>query len=507
MKYKLLLVAIFLISVFLRTYEVGSYPPLLWDEAALGYNSYSILKTGKDEYGAILPLIFKSFGDYKPGLYIYASLPFIATLGLTEIGIRSVSIICGILICIFLYKLTNSKSVFLLSAITPFLVHYSRGAWETNMATFFLLLSVFFYIKKKPFLAILLLGINLYVYQSGKFLSLSFFVFYLVNQPKEYLKKIPILIVIAIPLLIGLFSGNDGNRLQVVSLLSYPRTEKEVVEIKQEVGELRYNLFFSQPFFFLKNFATRYLNHFSPQFLFTQGDWQNPRHGAPYTGVLLYTCIILLPIGLFNFKKSPINNLMLFWLIVAPVAASLTRDQIQATRSMSMAIPLVYFSGFGLQFLFQKQKYLGLIVAIFSFLSLTYYSDLYFNHMINKSPKDWLYGYKESINFIQKKSYDNIYMTDFYGQPYIYYLFYSKYDPVRYQQKNSYQETGVDTGRVTNIDNIKFDSPSFSDLSKKNNSLVIFSDDEILRQNLDKKLFTPIGKIGNLYTFYAYETK
>ena len=84
---KKLLILITLSALALRLYR-PNYPSLLWDEAALGYNSYSILKTARDEYGTLLPLIFKSFGDYKPGLYVYLTLPFVATLGLTPLAIR-----------------------------------------------------------------------------------------------------------------------------------------------------------------------------------------------------------------------------------------------------------------------------------------------------------------------------------------------------------------------------------------------------------------------------------
>ncbi|MBU4431115.1 hypothetical protein KKB16_03350, partial [Patescibacteria group bacterium] len=66
-KTKIILLLITLTAFFIRIYKTNSYPPLLWDETAIGYNAYSILKTGKDEYGEFLPLIFKSFGDYKPG--------------------------------------------------------------------------------------------------------------------------------------------------------------------------------------------------------------------------------------------------------------------------------------------------------------------------------------------------------------------------------------------------------------------------------------------------------
>ena len=72
----ILLILITLLSFLLRVVNIN-FPPLLWDEAALGYNAYSIIKTGMDEFGKFLPLIFKSFGDYKPGLYVYLAIPFV----------------------------------------------------------------------------------------------------------------------------------------------------------------------------------------------------------------------------------------------------------------------------------------------------------------------------------------------------------------------------------------------------------------------------------------------
>jgi hypothetical protein len=41
------------------------------DEAALSYNAYSITTTGRDEDGAVMPLFFRSYGDYKSPLYPY----------------------------------------------------------------------------------------------------------------------------------------------------------------------------------------------------------------------------------------------------------------------------------------------------------------------------------------------------------------------------------------------------------------------------------------------------
>jgi len=73
---KVVLIAIILIASVLRLYKLSFTPPsLYWDEASLGYNAYSILKTAHDEHGRFLPLTnFAAFGDYKPPGYIYAAV-------------------------------------------------------------------------------------------------------------------------------------------------------------------------------------------------------------------------------------------------------------------------------------------------------------------------------------------------------------------------------------------------------------------------------------------------
>ena len=76
-----MLLFIFLLAGLLRLWGIGAVPVSLdWDEAALGYNAYSIYHTGRDEYGKFLPVILKSFDDYKPALYAYTIIPFIAFL-------------------------------------------------------------------------------------------------------------------------------------------------------------------------------------------------------------------------------------------------------------------------------------------------------------------------------------------------------------------------------------------------------------------------------------------
>ncbi|MBI2599051.1 glycosyltransferase family 39 protein [Candidatus Curtissbacteria bacterium] len=106
---KYLLLAIILLAAILRFYKLGSTPPsLYWDEASLGYNAYSILKTGRDEHGKFLPTTnFAAFGDYKPPGYIYTTVPSIAIFGLTEFAIRFPSALFGTLTVLLTYLLAK----------------------------------------------------------------------------------------------------------------------------------------------------------------------------------------------------------------------------------------------------------------------------------------------------------------------------------------------------------------------------------------------------------------
>lgn len=519
MKTKIILIIIFLLSFFIRIYNIN-YPPLLWDEASLGYNAYSILKTGQDEYGKNFPLILKSFGDYKPGLYAYLIIPFISIFGLNELSVRLPSIILGSLIPVLIYLLITSFNpkkrrlaliVSLITIFNPYNIHYSRGAWETNILTFQILLASYFFIKNKYLLSSIIFALSLYTYQGAKTASfLSIFILFIITH---YQSKFPFkgkiklifnhfkqkffqfflpFIIISIPLIIGLFTSSDSNRLKVLSIFSYPRQEQET------------NFFQNDFTFYLKNISYRYFNHFSPEFLFSKGDWQNPRHSAPYTGVLLLPSIIFLVIGLFksSYKKN-INLFFLLILLFAPLSASFTRDSIQATRSMWMSLGLVYFTSLGIETFLKKYKnittyFLLIIIYLISFI---YYADLYLNHMVKTNSPDFLLGYKESISYLDKNKdkYQNFIITDFYGQPQIFYLFYTKYNPRDYQKQANLITDSPDIGKIKQIDNIYFESPNFNQIQEKQGTIAIFSFDEVIRQNLDFNLFK---KFGN---FYIYE--
>ena len=102
------LMAIIFLAIFLRVIFLNEVPNGFYsDEASIGYNAYSILKTGKDEHGMLLPLYFKAFGEYKNPVYIYSAIPFIKIFGLNEFAVRLTSALFGTLTVLFTYFLAK----------------------------------------------------------------------------------------------------------------------------------------------------------------------------------------------------------------------------------------------------------------------------------------------------------------------------------------------------------------------------------------------------------------
>src|SRR3989344_3981773 len=102
---KPILLLIILLAFVLRFWRLNEYPALNADEAAIGYNAYSLIQTGMDEHGNSWPLHFQSFNDYKPGLYFYLVLPFVKFFGLTEWAVRIPGAALGVATVFMLYLL------------------------------------------------------------------------------------------------------------------------------------------------------------------------------------------------------------------------------------------------------------------------------------------------------------------------------------------------------------------------------------------------------------------
>lgn len=138
------LLAITVLGLTFRVWELGTLPPSPDpDELSIGYNAWSILETGRDEFGTPYPTAFRAFGEYKRPAFIYAAVPSIALFGPTTWAIRLPGAIAGTLTIPVLYALAVSlfgnRAIGLLAAtglaFSPWHLQFSRGAREAAFIT------------------------------------------------------------------------------------------------------------------------------------------------------------------------------------------------------------------------------------------------------------------------------------------------------------------------------------------------------------------------------------
>ena len=153
-KYKVALILLLVFSFFVRIYKIDTLS-LFGDEIDVGYQAYSLLKTGHDYKGNFLPIYIQSLSESRAPLFIYTSIPGIWIFGLTTTGVRITPIIFGVLSIYILYKLVLllSKSdklafwsAFALSFM-PWHFHYSRTSFEVTLLISLILAGTYFTYK------------------------------------------------------------------------------------------------------------------------------------------------------------------------------------------------------------------------------------------------------------------------------------------------------------------------------------------------------------------------
>jgi len=476
MKNKQILLILILAAV-LRLWGLGHIPPSPdWDEASLGWNAYSIMKTGKDEYGQFFPLILRSFDDYKPAIYAYLAIPSIKLFGLNTFAVRLPAALLGILAVYLVYLLTKELFpklqtlpiiVSLLLAISPWHLQFSRVAFETNIGLFVNVLIALCFLKglKKPkllLLAAFFAGLNIYVYQAEKLFTplmvlLLFFVWRkeLFAVPKKYLfGSIGVGLVMLLPFFYlavttpqiflrakGTSFASDQTTFlsKNVERLARDRQNNDLLGLVLDNRRLTYGI----------TFISGYLSHFDLNWLFITGD--EARHHAPGMGILYLWELPFLLLGIYSlfFSKanSKIKIFVFAWLLLAPIPASFSSGAPHAVRTIRMLpIPQILV-GFGLLSFFptlkQRQKIIKLaitgLISIFVIFNVAYYLDQYFVQLNKQTSQSWQYGYKQAVEEVAKieGQYQRIIVSNqpHLDQSYMFFLFYLKYDPASYQHE------------------------------------------------------------------------
>lgn len=478
---------IFLILIFAIVFRfifINHTPSLNPDEAALGYNAYSLLKTGKDEHGKSFPIHFKSFGDYKPGAYVYLAIPSIYLFGLTPFATRLPNLILSVIGIYYFYLLvkylSKNENLALLSAlvlsISPWHLHFSRGAWEACTALSFIIIGTYYFFKDKKYLFILFYVLSLYTYHSARVivpaLAISLLIanyYSLITNYKKWILPLFFGIIICLPVLFSFFQNGGTTRFGGVGITADKGPLNRSEELLNQHGNVKLinRVIHNRRILYLLSWGQKYFSHFNLNYLFINGD-EVPRSKVPDMG-LLY--IIELPLLLYGIYKSK-NKFFLTWLFIAPLASSLTFQAPSALRSLPMIVPLTFFIAYGIYSLKKFTIYCFLFTVYI--ICFAYYLDAYHIHYQKRWPFAWNYGFSKIIPYVnsQKSKYDQIYFTNTYDQPYILYLFFSEYSPQNIQKQIKLtppDKFGFST--VEKIDNIIFHIPKENEIPP--NSLII----------------------------------
>jgi 4-amino-4-deoxy-L-arabinose transferase-like glycosyltransferase len=540
---KIILILILALAFFLRFYKLGSYPALNADEAAIGYNAYSLIETGKDEHGNAWPIDFQSFNDYKPGLYFYMVLPFVRYMGLNVSSVRIPNALFAVasvyLIYLLVIELFSDKepgfsrdsyalSAAFLLAVSPWHIHFSRGGWEVNVATFFILAGLLLFLKglKKHFYlfwAMVLFSLSLYTYHAARIvvplLGLGIVIIFrseILAKAKYFIIALFIGVLVSLPLMRDLTRPEIRSRVAGVGLFADPgpieRTNEQRSEHKDYNAlfpRLLHNKVVNYGLEFIKNWT----DHYHGVFLFISGDVIQ-RNKVPETGEMYLFDIFFVIAGLSAMVRSFSTNpksyaLIIWWLVVAPTAAALTFQSPHALRAENMVIPLVLISALGLtailDWLNKRKKYLKIfgiiLVSIFISWNFSRYLHMYWVHMARQYPFSSQYGMKQLAGFIEEEGgkYQNVVITTKYDQPYILILFYLKYPPQLFQKEHVLtprDKYGFST--VDSFDKFVFKAIDWDkDKIVYPNSLIVGADEEIPNEaNIVKAIY---GENGYLY--------
>lgn len=504
MKSKLFLTAILLLFLITRFYKISEIPPsLYWDETSIGYNAYSILTTGQDEWGNFLPIHFRAFGEFKLPVYIYSVVLTEKFLGMTELAVRLPAVLFSLGMVLLTYliglKIFKKKLIALFAAfcltVSPWFFIFSRTGYEASAGLMFFLLGIYLFLlvfKNKWFLLFSVLSFILSFYSYNSFRIVTPLTFLILGG--WWLKKFRTrLSKFALPLFISTI-------FLIISIIPIGRL------MLFDQGMIRFQTIQTQNN--ILGILNNYFSHFSPNFLFFKGD-QNLRSQQTGFGQLYFLDLPLFVLGLIFVvsQKKLLYLLPLFFILLGPLPAAITKESPHALRSLTQAPFFALISALGLNYAGEKLKWCrflyGGVFLIYLIFFLNYFNGFVSNYKII-SAKDWQYGYKQLfLNYKNEfNKFDHVVVSDQYGQPYIFGLFYLKYDPERFKSEvklNPPDKWGF--SKVAGFNNFIFQPVSLNNLP--NGNLLIFAAPWEKLKGIQEK--SVVRNLDKSIAFYVYQ--
>lgn len=508
----IVLISILVVAAFLRLWKLDKVPVSLFgDELDLGYQAYSILKTGKDYYGNAWPIHFHSLAEWRTPLYLYSAVPTVAAFGITPYGVRLPAAVFGFLGILALYllvkELSGNEALSLISAVvltfSPWHIQYSRAGFEVTEMLFFLLIGLWLFLKavhappsghegKWLWVSAASLTLTPWVYSTAKLFTPILLVFLFIVYRKEIIKlkmkylvyAVIALIVVGAPIAYSTLFGGGAQRFSYISIFSDPTIESEIGTARLEDAHARgetgtglkptaFDRLTDNKFTYVGNkFLRNYFQPFSSDFLFNNGD-PNPRQSIHEMGELYKIEAIPLAVGVILFFVSKSYGtkekmLISFLILAGVIPAALTTDGgNHATRLILILPSLVLLVAVGitdgLKLISAKYRKItvGLYLVLFA-ISFLFYQTNYWIHNPTQSERWWHTGYQESISYVKENQgkYDKVVITTSAEPPWIFFAGYYEYPPADWQKNfpigNDVTVKGL--GKVSHIGKFYFGS-------------------------------------------------
>jgi 4-amino-4-deoxy-L-arabinose transferase-like glycosyltransferase len=457
---RIALAAIILVAAVLRIYALADVPAGLYcDEAGNGYNAYALGTAGIDENGTRWPLYVWSFATaYKNPAFIYAAILPVKLLGLSEFSVRLTAALFGIGTVAAMFFLGRAMfgpwvgfwaALFL--ALSPWHLHFSRIAFELIVFPFLFVTGTVFLVRftqgrRTLPAALACYGACVYAYApAALFVPLSLLGFVLLYVPEllRHWRQLLLSLVVAAAVLAP--AAVFFNTQRTSGTVYFRRTT--FLEPEQPW----------RPQF--DRFALNYQQFFSPRFLIQEGD---PifRHSVRGFGELYPFMIpfVVIGAGTALLRRDRASKLVLWWLVLYPVAPSLMNEIPSATRGIIGAPVFSLLAGIGFAAALRVLRWLvnpafrrlrgdrrrwrlavqGAAVAAGALLLGTQAARYLYAYFVDYptyaalTPGGFQYGYRDVIQYMesQRGNYDVLLLsaTDS-NQPQVFAQFYRPIDP------------------------------------------------------------------------------
>ncbi len=499
-RYKISIIILILIGVAIRVIGIAHLPDAInVDEISSGYEAFSIANYGIDRNGNFMPVFLKAWGSGQNALLTYLIIPFIYIVGLNVLAIRLpmaiISSISVVIMYLILKRIANPRIARIGLAffvICPWHIMKSRWGLESNLFPDLILLSVFFIIKglednKKPFYysGFVIAGISAYAYGTS-YLFLPVFIIPLLiilyKQKKitiiQGLVSLGIVTIIALPIILYVLINTFDLPQINLPFMTIPKLE---VNRFQSITSISFeNIKEAIPILLLQDDGL---------------DW-NAIDGF---GVIYMLSIAFTVMGVVrNFCKksnSEIKYSWIFnlWFIAAICIIPICEPNIN--RLNIIFIPIIYYTILGIDFICQKKQITYAVIAMYviSFILFMY------TYIMQDSNKLHTFedNLKEPISYISNLEDKQIHITDKIKEPYIYVLFYTKYNTKEFVETVEYDAPDMPFRQVISFGNYHFED--ISELENNENNVYMI-------EKADKELYDLEGfKVTDFESYVVIE--